>query len=101
MILAHLSLYRTKTNNNHPILDDISCHPILDDSSHPLFEPLDLAFKCRQNVDEIWHDKSIYTSQFYADYLHLACFAYPYFAIQERVLHETYSYLASCMQPVL
>ena len=23
------------------------------------------------------------------DYLHLACFVYPYFAIKERVLHET------------
>ena len=25
------------------------------------------------------------------DYLHLACFVYPHFVIQERVLHETKS----------
>ena len=45
MILVHLSLYRTKTNNNHPSLDDsshpllegVNYHPLLDDSSHPLF----------------------------------------------------------------
>ena len=30
MILVLLSLYRTKMNNNHPILDD-SSHPLLDD----------------------------------------------------------------------
>ena len=37
MILVHLSLYRTRTNNNHPIVDD-SSHPFLklsSDSSHP------------------------------------------------------------------
>ena len=46
MILVHLSLYRAKTNNNHPILDDSShpvlddarYHPILDGSSHPLLD---------------------------------------------------------------
>ena len=43
MILVHLSLCRTKTNNNHLILDDssldgVNCHPILDDSSHPLLD---------------------------------------------------------------
>ena len=56
MILVHLSLYWTKTNNQnhsilddsshpllddvnyHPLLDDVNYHPILDDSSHP---PLD------------------------------------------------------------
>ena len=72
MILVHLSLYRTKTNNNHqilddsshplldgikhhpflddsshPLLDDMNYHPILNDSSHPVFEPLDVASKCR------------------------------------------------------
>ena len=46
MILVLASLYRTKLNNNHPILDDSShpllddanCRPILDASSHPLLD---------------------------------------------------------------
>ena len=29
---------------SHPFLYDV--HPILDDSSHPVCEPLDLAFRC-------------------------------------------------------
>ena len=45
MILVLASLYRRKSNNNHPILDDsshplldgVNCHPILDDSSHPSY----------------------------------------------------------------
>ena len=50
MILVHLSLYRTRTNNNHPILDD-SSHPfldvviyysILDDSSHPKMDDVNI-----------------------------------------------------------
>ena len=44
MILVLVSLHRTKSNNNYPILDDsshplldgVNYHPILDDSSHPL-----------------------------------------------------------------
>ena len=48
MILVCFSLYRTKTNDNHPILDDSShpfldvifYHPILDDSSHPKMDDL-------------------------------------------------------------
>ena len=43
MILVLASLYRRKSNNNHPILDDsshpllngVNYHPILDDSSQP------------------------------------------------------------------
>ena len=46
MILVCLSLYRTKTNDNHPILDDschsflddVNIHPNLDDSSHPFLD---------------------------------------------------------------
>ena len=47
MILVHLSLYRTKTMNYHPILDDsshpllegINYHPVLDDLNYHLHHP--------------------------------------------------------------
>ena len=38
MILVCLSLYRTRTNNNHPFLGVVLYHAILDDSSHPFLD---------------------------------------------------------------
>ena len=54
MILVLVSLYRTRLNNNHPILDDsshplldgVNWHPILDDSSHPLLDGVNYHSDC-------------------------------------------------------
>ena len=51
---AGMVRFQKRTICNHPYLDEFfNNHPILDDSSRPLFGPLDLALKCRHNVDEM------------------------------------------------
>ena len=75
MILVRLSVSSTRTNNNHPILDDsshpflddVSIHPILDDSCHPFlgdgvtwitstsFWDFSLQVSHATSDDHLWH----------------------------------------------
>ena len=68
MILVLVSPHRTKSNNNHPILDDsshllldeVNNHPILDDSSHPLLDDVN----CRPIFFTYMNCESYFTNDY-------------------------------------